>query len=108
MTMPSKTKFVSQPLTQSTSLTSSTISTLTSYSPLEPVSDIRLKIRSRSYVDRVGANNPQDFYRFSTSSTSRVNVRLSAFNADTNISLINGAGRVVASSTQAGTEFGAH
>ncbi|HEY9907002.1 MAG TPA: pre-peptidase C-terminal domain-containing protein [Thermosynechococcaceae cyanobacterium] len=102
MTMPSKTKFVSQPLTQSTSLTSSTISTLTSYSPLEPVSDIRLKVRSRSYVDRVGANNPQDFYRFSTSSTSRVNVRLSAFNADTNISLINGAGRVVASSTQAG------
>ena len=96
-----KIQWVSPALAQAPSSTSA-LQSLSYYSPLDQVTDVRLKSRSRSYVDRVGPNNLQDYYRFSLSAITRVAVNLSGLNANADVSLLNSQGRIIASATQPG------
>lgn len=66
---------------------------------------------SLSYNDYVGATDSADYYSFSLSATSNLNLTLQRLSANADVQLLNSAGTVLGSSSNAGTlneEFNAY
>jgi len=56
-----------------------------------------------SIFDFVGSADTQDYWRFTLSGTSDINIGLTGLTADADVQLLNSAGTVIASSTRGGT-----
>jgi len=56
-----------------------------------------------SIFDFVGATDTQDYWRFTLSGTSDINIGLTGLTADADVQLLNSAGTVIGSSTRGGT-----
>ena len=56
-----------------------------------------------SFSNFVGATDTQDYWRFTLSGTSDINIGLTGLTADADVQLLNSAGTVIASSTRGGT-----
>jgi len=56
-----------------------------------------------SFSNFVGATDTQDYWRFTLSGTSDINIGLTGLTADADVQLLNAAGTVIASSTRGGT-----
>ncbi|HEY9298056.1 MAG TPA: NosD domain-containing protein, partial [Phormidium sp.] len=61
----------------------------------------------QSFTDTVGANDPNDFYRFSLQKLDTVSVFLNGLAAGTKIDLLDSTGKLIRSSTNAGTKWSA-
>lgn len=72
---------------------------------LEEAQQVRLKSRQHACLDQVGGNNESDFYSFRLKDASRFQLSLKGLTANADVALLNDEGRVIRTSTQAGTEL---
>ena len=58
---------------------------------------------SRTFTNFVGTTDPNDYYRFNITSTSKFRLALDGLSADADVQLLDGSGQIIQSSTAAGS-----
>ncbi|MBW4581199.1 MAG: PPC domain-containing protein [Tildeniella nuda ZEHNDER 1965/U140] len=64
---------------------------------------ITINAGSQTYSDTVGTADPDDYYRFTLSGRSSINLTLTGLSGNADLQLLNGVGTVLQQSTNTGT-----